>query len=767
MRARRSQWPGWIVALFLAGALAVHAVPVREVRVINLGPGPIEEAFVLAHASVKAGDEFDPPTRLVISRDIKALQKTGRFAKVETTVETVPGGIALTYIVATRPVIATLEITGAEYVGNKKIREWLALGRGDPVDDDRLEVAAQKVRDEYYKRYFPDAKVVWKITPAAETGKVAVAVTVKEGRRAFVDWIRFVGNDHVKAKALRKAMKQTQANWLSWITGTGVYNPDDLQSDLDSIRGVLLDNGFLEARVGQPQITRTGRKKLDVLIPIVEGPQYRIGSVQVDGVNLFAPGDVRKDVKLKPGDVASLAAVRTAAEAIRDYYGSRGYIKTVVTDNLDADTNRLTAAVELKVREGTLAYIRNIRIRGNTRTKDKVIRRELAVYPGEVFNEVKVRTSEKRLRNLNYFSYVSSTPESTLQSDQYDLVFDVEEQKTGQFMIGAGFSSVDELIGFVELGQGNFDLFGWPRWTGGGQKIKLRAQVGTKRNDYEITFIEPWFLNRRLSLQVDLFEHDSRYLSDDYDQRNIGGALTLGKALDSFNRINLIYGLEQIDIYNVSTNASDIIQEEKGKRVESSLTPELVHDSRDNAFVPTTGNRSTASFKLAGGPLAGDTDIYEIQGRSSQFWTPWFDHVINLRGWIAVVEEYGRSDRVPIFDRLFLGGPRTLRAFKFRDVGPKDENGEPIGGRSAFYYPAQYTIPIVEKVRGAVFYDAGMVWTEAFHFAPFNLNNGAGLGIRLDFPGFPIQLDYAWPIDTDDYNDRPNGRFSFWIGYVY
>ncbi|MFH0878981.1 MAG: outer membrane protein assembly factor BamA, partial [Lentisphaerota bacterium] len=513
---------------------------------------------------------------------------------------------------------------------------------------------------------------------------------------------------------------------------------------------------------------------VDIVIQIDEGKPYRLNDITLEGTKVFSNAQVRQSIRLKPGEVASWGLIQKASQSIRDFYGSRGYIRTDVNAEVEDDAALGTADVQYHVTEGSLAYINNIDIRGNTRTKDKVIRRELAVYPGEIYNEVKVRTSENRLRNLGYFSYVNSMSEGTLISNQYDLVLDVEEQKTGQFMVGAGFSSIDSILGFVELSQGNFDLFGWPYFTGGGQKVKLRTQFGTERTDYELSFVEPWFLNRRLSLGLDLYHHDSRFLSDEYDQRNTGGSITLGKPLTSFDRLNLTYGLEEIQVLNVSSNASELIKQEEGNRTKSYTTLEVVHDSRNNSFIPTRGNRSSISGTLAGGPLGGNTDLYGFQGRLSQFVSPWFDHVINLRGWAATVEEYGDSDRVPIFDRLFLGGARTVRAFAFRDVGPKDDTGEPIGGRSALYGTVEYTIPLAEKFRAAVFYDVGVVWEDTFaksqsavYVGDGAVNSGVGLGVRLDFPGFPIQLDYSWPIDADIYNDRSSGRFSFWIGYTY
>lgn len=763
MRNKMTIMTGVLIVAFLCSA-PLFGEAVKEVRVKGRGPYPVDEQSVLAFTSLKPGDEL---SALAVSRDIKALEKTGRFTFISSEVESIRGGIVVTFIIESKARIRKLEIFGADELGNRKVRELLEVGVGDLVDEATLAVRAQNVTETYYKKYFPDAKLTWEIKQNGDQGAADVRVKVDEGKRASVKRITFSGNQTIKSRQLKKVMKQRTTSWLSFITGSGTYNSDDLEMDVEALKGEYRNQGFLDASAGEPTVNYIGRRELEVVIPIKEGKLYSVRTIDVRGIKLFPQVDVAKSISIKSGNVASVSEMERTSQAIRDYYGSRGYIRSMVNYTLSSDPAKALVDVNYEVVEGKLAYIRNIFVRGNTRTKDKVIRRELAVYPGEIFNEVKVRTSERRLRNLGYFSQVSSVPESTVDPEKYDLSIEVEEQKTGQFIVGAGFSSVDDLIGFVELSQGNFDIKNWPYFTGGGQKMKLRTQMGTKRTDYELSFVEPWFLNRRLSLGMGLFQHDSRYYSSEYDQRNTGGNISLGKAISTYNRVNLIYGLEEIRINNVSTNASEIIKQEEGTRLKSSMTLELVHDSRDSVFVPTRGNRSTLSATVAGGPLGADTDLYGFQARSSQHWPVWFDHVFNLRGWMAVVEEYGDSERVPIFDRLFLGGARTVRGFKYREVGPKDEDGEPVGGRSALYGTAEYSIPLAEKVRLATFYDIGMVWEPAYEYSLSGLNSAAGIGLRLDFPGFPIQLDYAWPLETDEFNDRDSGRFSFWLGYVY
>lgn len=769
-------WQGWALGLAaVVWGAAVWAVPVNDIRIVPRGPVPISAEQVRGQISARVGQELD---RGALSEDLRALQKSSIYSFAEVRLEqAADGGVILTFHVQGRPVIRTLTVSGADYIGNKKVRNLMEIGSGDRADDAVLGEKSQKVREHYRKEYFPDAKVTWTFHPVAgHPDMTDVDIQVTEGRRAVVRKIRFTGNRHIPARELRKVMAQKQSTWLSWMTSAGMYDPGVLVADREVLRKVFMDKGYLGATVGEPQIAYVNRKKIDITFPVHEGPVYTLAAWRIEGMQSFAERDVVRGVVVNTGAVATLEGLTRGAQNIRDYYGSRGYIKTLVDPRITLDTNRAAAAVMYHVQEGPLAYIQNIEIRGNAQTQDKVIRREIGVAPGEVYNDVKIRASENRLRNLNYFSFVNSYPEDTVVSNRFNLVFDLEEQRTGQFMVGAGFSSIDNVLGYVELTQGNFDLFGWPRFTGGGQRLRLRAQIGDSRSDLELSLIEPWFLNRRLSLGLDLFRRDARYLSDDYDQISTGGSLTLGKPLYTiFHRVNWIYGLENIDIRNVETNASDLIKAEGGGRLKSYGTMELIRDTRNNTFVATRGFRGSVSATLAGGPFGADEDTYQFQLRASQYIPLWFDHVLNLRGWTSVIHEYGDSERVPIFDRLFAGGPRTVRAFRYRKVGPKDQNNEALGGRSVATATAEYTLPVVDKIRFAVFYDAGIVWQGVYEkdndpdsvaVGDGIFCDGYGLGVRFDFPGFPIQLDYAWPINTDDYQSD-SGRFSFTIGYSY
>lgn len=768
-----------LVVVFALAPLAVQAqhvgeAPViREIRVEAIGRVPVSAEQVLANVNAKVGKELD---RAALSADLRQLQQSGAFSYAEARIDEAPaiqGGIILIYRVSGRAKIRRLTIRGADYMGNKKIREWLEIQSGDRVDNARLGEKAQSVREKYRKDFFPNAKLTWTFTPVPDRAEFSdVDITVQEGKRAVVRRILFTGNTHVPRRDLLAVMTQKQSSWLTWMNNDGIYEPGNVLTDREVVRKAFMDKGYLAAQVSAPTYEYVSDKKIDITFAVQEGPLYTLKDWRARGVSLFPEADVTKGVLAARGQVASLSAIRQSAQNIRDYYGSRGYIKTDVEPRMILDTNAGTAAVTYDIAEGSLAYIQNIEIRGNSKTKDKVIRREISVAPGDIYNEVRIRTSENRVRNLNYFSYVGSYSENTAETNRFNLIFDVEEQQTGQFTFGVGFSSVDDIVGYAELRQGNFDLFGWPM-SGGGQKLNLRVQIGDERTDLEASWIEPWFLNRRLSLGVDLFRRDAQYLSDDYDQTTTGGTLTLGQPFFAFNRLNWIYGLQNYDIYDVSSNASPRILEEEGERLKSYGTLEFIRDTRDRTFLSTRGFRGSASASLAGGPFGGDTDTYAFRLRLSQFIPLWFGHVLNLRGMAAMVEEYGDDDRVPIFDREFLGGPRSVRAFKYRKLGPKDEDEEALGGRSAATASIEYTLPVVKMVRLAAFYDAGIVWQDVFAKDEENpaigdgvFCDGYGVGVRLDIPQFPIQLDYAWPINSDDMLGT-SGRFSFNIGYTY
>jgi outer membrane protein insertion porin family len=763
--------------VWLAVALGASADIVKAVRVKILGDVAADETLVRSYVTARDGQELD---QAVVASDVRRLWAAGRFSDVRAQVERVSGGVDLAYAVRLKgKLVQPVKVVGAEELGERKVRELLDLNPGDFVDEATVAGRVVKVKEEYRERAYGLVAVKWTLdTVDPKAGSVALTVKIDEGTRRSIRDISFPGAQAVSYGTLREAM-DLPAWWnpIGWFSKTP-YDNEELRAGCERIRAIYKDRGYLDVDVKEPVIGEVKPGKFRVTVPVAEGVRYQVARVSVSGASLFPEAALLEAVGLHSGDTAASSAVAGAAEAIRDYYESRGYMGTAVQPRLDLKEQAGDVDVRFAVREGPLTFIRNVLIRGNTKTKDKVIRRELLVYPGEKFDGVRIRTSENRLRNLGFFKTVSASDERTAVSNRSDIVFEVEEQPTGQFMCGAGFSSIDKVVGFVEVSQGNFDIGGWP-FLGGGEKIRLRAEFGSTREDYTLSFVEPWFLDRQLALSLDLY---SRRVNDrDYDILRQGGAVGLGVPLGGPYRLDFKYRLEKVAIEDVSdTNAFVTVQNGETKdfsfaepeRVASSLAMTWSRDTRDNFFVPTRGGRAYATGTLMGGPLGFDTDLYDLEAGGTLFVPLWWHHVLGLRGRVEVVDAFGDTDAVPISERLFMGGARTVRGFRYRWVGPKAERVDnrteirPCGGQSSALASAEYAAPIpgVPKLRLAGFYDIGNVWMDPYEFDFGSMASGAGVGLRLDIPGFPMRFDYAWPVKRDDPRSKAE-HFSFWIGY--
>src|SRR5437660_6207611 len=375
-----------------------------------------------------------------------------------------------------------------------------------------------------------------------------------------------------------------------------------------------------------------------ITIPIVEGPQYHVRKLTISGYQNTTEDRIRKLLKMKEGSVYSPKQLRDDAKAVADAYGSGGYVDLVVLPE-GAPAGPALIDVHYKIEEGARSFVNRIDIEGNTRTKDKVIRREVLVAPGDVFNTVRVDLTKKRLDNLGYFAKVETYPEQTDIPGRKDLTILVQEKRTGSLSFGGGFSTVDKLVGFAELTQGNFDLFNWPSFTGGGQKFRLRIQYGTERKDFILQITEPYFLDRRLSLSFQAFYTEANYLSAEYDQRNYGFSLELRKPLNAYTYGTLGYTLQDVDIFDVSGSASDFIKSQEGSFTESKIFSGVVFDSRDNPLLSRHGQRFSFSPYVAGGFLGGNTQIYGLDFEGSQYFhLPW-DTILLINGEAATVSQ--------------------------------------------------------------------------------------------------------------------------------
>jgi len=612
-------------------------------------------------------------------------------------------------------------------------------------------------------------------------GRGTATFEIQEAPKVRIIDVYFEGAGAFTQKKLRKILK-TRRHWMfSWITGGGVLKDEQLEDDKDRLSEFYWNEGYIDFELKEVrQIQQTARRMVLHFV-ISEGRRYQVGAVDFKGSSLFTSAEILKTMPMKGGDIFTPTGLTKNREAIQDLYGTKGYIDLRIVTHKNA--NPTTGAMDLvyELEEGGPSYIEKIDIKGNIKTKDRVLRRELAVVPGEVFDLVKVKLSKQRLEGTRLFDQVEAQPEPTDVPNRKNLVVSVTEADTGHVSLGAGFSSIDSIIGFVEYRESNFQL---PWFRGGGQKLRIHVGVGARRRDYNLGFVEPWFMGKKLELSVDAYHRELDYVSINnlYDERRTGTRLGLRRALGSDFLIGGVsYTIENVGIVNVSPDAPDSIQLEAGNRLVSKVGASLSYDTRKydtrfSGFLPMGGQETTLRSELAGGPFGGETDFYKLQLSTSWYFKGPFDgHVLEVGGRIGVVNNYGDSDRVPFFDRFFLGGLDTLRGYRFRQVGPREVSdtgfSERIGGRTYWFGGAEYSVPIIDFLRFAVFYDIGMVYRDAFSFDEEDsgtgfYNDNWGLGLRLNIPRLgPLRLDYGIPITSDPHNES-SGRFQFSVGYT-
>lgn len=734
---------------------------IRALEVQYTGSATVSKERILAQMRTKVGQ---PYSNEIVQGDIKALYKTGYIRNVRIFAQPEGDGVKVIVAVQTRAIIREIEITGADHVSPKRLRKEIKVRLNQAVDEQQLEDAREKIIETYQGRGYTDVSVQFRIDPIDEKrGTARIVFTVNEGAKGAISQIRFEGNEHINQRVLRKQMKTRGRTLIYFMDKTGRLDEVQLEQDLDKIREYYQDHGFIDVQIKDVRKERTPKGPMIITIVIAEGPQYHVRKLTVSGYQATNEERIRKLLKMKEGSIYSPKQLRDDAKAVADAYGSGGYVDLVITPE-GTPAGPALIDVHYNIEEGTRSFVNRVNIQGNTRTKDKVIRREVLVAPGDVFNTVRVDTTKKRLENLGYFAKVETYPEETDIPGRKDLTILLQEKRTGSLSFGGGFSTVDKLVGFAELTQGNFDLFKWPSFTGGGQKFRLRLQFGTQRKDFILTITEPYFLDRRLALSGQAFYNEANYLSAEYDQRNYGFLFELRKPINAYMYGTLGYTLQNVEIFNVANSAPSFILSESGTFTESKVFNSVVFDTRDNALLTHRGQRVTFSPSIAGGPLGGDTQIYAFDLEGSQYFSLPKDTILLLNGEIATVSQWGSGSVVPIFERLFLGGSNNLRGFPFREVGPQ-ENGEPVGGQSMARATIEWTFPIITKARGAIFYDTGFVNSDPWSFGFNNLASDIGVGLRLDLPIGPLRLDYGYPVMRDGYHG--GGHFNFNVGYQF
>jgi outer membrane protein insertion porin family len=750
-----------------SGAAATYKVGTLEVKFV--GTATVNEQVVRANMQIREGGDLD---ETMIDRDIRALYKTGLFEFIEVKREAVD---AHTYNIVVE-VTPKYRVLAIKYEGNKQVKtrsleKEIKTTPNTALDERQVKEDSEKLKEYYQKKGFNQVVISYTIARDRGTGLGTITFKIREGRKVKIRAINFVGNAHIRAKALRKVMTTTKWWMFSWLTDGGRFRDDDFQDDLDKLRDFYREHGFLDIEIPEEKVVFSYPAKADGLvisITVREGRQYKIGEVTVTGNKLHSAMLLKRVASLyaKPGAIFVPSLVDKAAERLEDYYGKDGYLETRVHVERRPNLKTNDIDIEFRIEESDKYSVESIQIEGNTKTKSVVILRELVLGPGDVFNTVMMKISKNRLENTRFFDEVDITPQDTNIPGRRDMRVSVKEGRTGTFSFGAGYSSLERASVFAQIQQTNFDLFNRrSAFQGDGEKFSIKVSIGQLSNEAVISFEEPYLFEKQLALGFSVFREQSDYVSTYYQELTEGGNVSLRKHLFGLFNGTLQYQYEKIDIYDVAPSASEVIASGFGVHDVSELSFEVVRDTRDKLVSPTSGNRIDFTAAVAGGPLGGTDSFYSFEFKGSQNFKV-FDtqtQVLELVARAGVIDNYGGFGTLPYYDAFYLGGPYDLRGFQYHEVSPRDVFGEPIGGKSYGMFNAEYSVEIVDPVRFAFFYDVGFVNAAAYDLNPSGYNDDFGFGLRLMVAGSPLSLDYGIPIKGDHYN-RQGGQFNFSFG---
>jgi outer membrane protein insertion porin family len=765
---------GSLAMLATSGSLLAQDFEGKNISDLSIryrGEKTVDEARLRNLMTTKAGTQYRAET---LDNDIKSLYESGLVDDVRFLAEPVGNSVRVIAEVTTRPALGGVGFVGNTVFTDQKLARESKMKAGGALSDAEILEARRNI-EKYYQGYgYPDVMVTHRIQETGRSGLADLIFVIDEGSKNEIRKIRFEGNHTFTDPELRKEMKLKEKGWFSWLTKSGRFESDQLDTDLDAILDYYRSKGYL--RVSSPGIRRepVGDGRVDIIIPINEGEKYTVAGVGFGRMTVFTPEELYPALTLNGNDAYNSKKMRADITMIRSYYGSRGYADALVTPDIrDAGPNRVN--ITYRITEGSRYRVGRVNIQGNTKSQDKVIRREIPLKPGDYFNSVELETTKSRLENLQYFSDVQVTGEPA-GGGYRDVNVLVEERATGSVGVGVGFSSIDNIVGFLTLEQSNFDLFNPWNFTGGGQRFGMNLRLGSERSEFSMSLVEPWFLDRKLSLGGEVFFRQSTYFSDFYEQKNVGASVFIRKPIGDKSSLKLEYRLEQVSIdsdvtaasYGGFGNNSQLADSRiGGDFLRSALGLNYVYDSRDSTIQPRSGHKLDAGLTLAG--LGGDVETVTLSVQGQKYWNLKWDSIFSVSGELAFVDAINGD--VPIFERMFLGGGRTLRGFEFRDVGPRDTGftEEVFGGNSLGYISLEYTIPIIETVRAAVFYDTGFVNLDSWDPSPNDLHSDVGIGVRLKLPisPLPLALDYAIPVSSPDNQADKGGQFNFYLNYQY
>ena len=690
-------------------------------------------------------------SRNVLSEDIRTLYQMGYFSDIQADVTESPEGRVVTFVLQERGRIVEVSIEGNRKVKDRDIRDIISTKTRQSYDPDRVNSDVESIRQLYTERGYLNAEVSFDAHGGEEGQDVYITFIIEEHRKPSIRSISFEGNRVYGDNELKKMMEVSEWGIFHFLTDSGLYNRAELQRDVERLTVFYHNNGFIDAHIGEPEIT-TDDRWIYVTIPVTEGRQYQVGTVAIAGDTLdVSHDDLKEGLEITSKSHFDREAIINDLDYLTGACNNEGYAYANVIPQTVVNQDQHSIDVTYNIERGHKVYIDRIIITGNTRTRDKVIRRQLAIVEGDLYNRDKLEGSYEGLNRLEYFEEVNFQTERGAEESLMDVNVQVSEKSTGLFSVGAGYSAQEKAVFMAQISERN--LFGR------GQTLSLSGHIGSSTSQYELSFIEPWLFDIPLWSKFEVWNLKTK--RDFYDVDSRGGAVTLGYRLFEYVDGYARYRFSDNNVKNISPLASSSIRDYEGQNTSSGVTLTMIRDTRRPWMFPRQGSRNSVHVEYTGGIFQGDTNFVRYGGDTRWYFPLPLDTAFNVKAEVGAISGHGGKD-VPPYERYFMGGINSLRGL--REVGPRnpDNPSEVIGGKTMMLYSAEWLFPILKDagLRGVVFYDTGNTWESGYHFG--DLRQTAGAGIRWNSPVGPFRLEWGHVLDRKE-GEAPN-RWEFTIG---
>jgi outer membrane protein insertion porin family len=729
------------VASFVNRRLNIAAINVA-------GNTRIDTGAIRQRIATKVGAPYSLAS---LRADLKEIFRMGYFNDIQIDTKESPQGWEVTFRVVEKPVIGKINIVGFKAKQEADILAAIKVRANSIINETEIRNSIANIRNLYRDDGYYGCQVE---TERKDTGHGRIDLTFKitEGGKVFIREINFIGNKTYSAAKLEDVITTSRKGWFSFITDAGLLNKKKLEEDSARLTAFYHNSGFVDAKVGDPEVVQK-EKGFSVNFNIDEGERYRCGNIDLAGDLIDDKAVLLAKIEVGKEEFFSRKVLREDIMRLTDHYADKGYAFAEINPLIDKDPLKKLVNLTLKIDQGKLIHINRINIKGNTRTRDKVVRREIELDENGIFNASLLKTSHQQLQRLEFFEDVNITPEPTVDDTLLDINVEVKEKPTGKFSIGAGYSSVDHVTFMGEISENN--LFGR------GQRLALQANISSNTNQFNIDFTEPHLFDSKLLIGFNVYRWKRDF--DDYTKNSSGGGARVGYPIWHKWMYNLSYGYDNTSLENVNLlTASTEIIDSMDYHITSAIKTGLSLDTRDRQYAAHTGSMHSLTVKYAGGPLGGDNSFTKFEASTS-----WFIPVTKTTTFhplLSLGQIYSNNEgHLPVFEKFYLGGINTIRGFDNGKISPIDPaTGNRIGGDKMWYGNLEYSFPIIKEqgVLGVFFYDIGNVYgnDESWRFS--DVKQSAGAGIRWLSPMGPLRLEWGHNLHPVGDEDKSNWEFS-------